>query len=74
LLKSLPTALKSVSRNAAISSVKKGSTKPERVVIVFPAQLGTGEDYEELSAALKGAVGLKAYTAPLTRLDWPVSD
>jgi hypothetical protein len=40
---------------------------------VFPAQLGTGDDYEELSAALKEAVGLKAYTAPLTRLDWPVS-
>lgn len=65
---------KSPARNTAVSRIKKGSKKPERVVIVFPAQLGTGEDYEELSAALKETVGLRAYTAPLTRLDWPVSE
>lgn len=42
-------------------------------MIVFPAQLGTEEDYEELSADVAEAVGLKTYTAPLSRLDWPVS-
>ena len=41
---------------------------------MFPAQLGTEGDYEELSASLKDTVGLKTYTAPLSRLDWPVSE
>ena len=43
------------------------------MVIIFPAQLGTKEDYEELSSDIFEAVQLKSYTAPLTRLDWPVS-
>ena len=42
-------------------------------MIVFTAQLGTEEDYEELSSDMAAAVGLKMYTAPLSRLDWPVS-
>ena len=46
--------------------------KQRRVVVIFPAQLGTEEDYEELSAALLRQAGLQAYTAPLSRLDWPL--
>ena len=42
-------------------------------MIVFPAQLGTEEDYEMLSCDVAEAAGLKMYTAPLSRLDWPVS-
>lgn len=42
-------------------------------MIVFPAQLGTEEDYAELTTDVTEAIGLKMYTAPLSRLDWPVS-
>lgn len=43
-------------------------------MIVFPAQLGTEEDYAELTSDVTEAIGLKMYTAPLSRLDWPVSE
>jgi hypothetical protein len=53
--------------------LKLKSARRPQAVIVFPAQLGTEEDYEELSSDVAEAAGLKMYTAPLSRLDWPVS-
>jgi pimeloyl-ACP methyl ester carboxylesterase len=42
------------------------------VVIVFPAQIGIEEDYDELSEAILRSTGMKTYVTPLTRLDWPL--
>ena len=59
--------------NSIVKAKKSKKSEKKPVVIVFPAQLGTEGDYEELSRDISVAVGLKAYTAPLSRLDWPVS-
>ena len=40
--------------------------------IIFPAQLGTKEDYEDLVACLMNDHNIKAYVVPLSRLDWPL--
>ena len=67
-------AASSISKNAfknptaAISSSK-------RIAIIFPAQLGTKDDYKELETVLSALSNgtLTAYTAPLERINWPVS-
>ena len=71
---------------------KKGSGKSlSSVAILFPAQLGTLEDYSgeshiypflifltaicillDLSESLLNLHGVKCYTAPLKRIDWPL--
>ena len=56
----------------SISSGKNSAGRRPQAVIVFPAQLGTVDDYEELTFDVAEAIGLKMYTAPLSRLDWPV--
>lgn len=69
-------ASKNLSKKESTQKLSKGGKKVEKdaVIIVFPAQLGTLEDYEELSADIFKAVQMKSYTAPLSRLDWPVRE
>ena len=53
---------------------QKNSSRPlQRVAIIFPAQLSTAEDYEELSASIEKLSfnGIRCYAAPLSRIDWP---
>ena len=54
------------------TTAKKNNNSGKRVAIIFPAQLGTEADYEELSLSFLEKLNLPAYTAPLSRLDWPV--
>ena len=51
----------------------KSSRQVQRVAIIFPAQLSTAEDYEELSASVEklSSDGIRCYAAPLSRIDWP---
>jgi hypothetical protein len=51
---------------------RKPSDKDNSVVIIFPAQLGTEDDYSELSASITDNTDIKTYTTPLSRIDWPV--
>lgn len=51
---------------------RKPSDKDNSVVIIFPAQFGTKDDYSELSASITDNTDMKAYTTPLSRIDWPV--
>jgi len=46
----------------------------KRIAIIFPAQLGTKDDYKGLEAVLSTLSNgtLTAYTAPLERINWPV--
>lgn len=47
----------------------------QKIALVFPAQLGVAEDYEELGSfieKLSGDEAVKAYAVPLFRLIWPV--
>ena len=53
-------------------ATKNNRNSGKRVAIIFPAQLGTENDYEELSLSLLQKLNLPAYTAPLSRLDWPI--
>ena len=58
---------------ATTNSKSRGSNRNiNRVAIIFPAQLGTEDDYQELSMSLFEKLNLPAYTAPLSRLDWPI--
>jgi len=54
------------------SVMTSSRSRPPRVVIVFPAQIGIEEDYDELSEAILRSTGMKTYVTPLTRLDWPL--
>jgi hypothetical protein len=65
----MKTALTKV---ASRGSAVRGRGKKPRVIVIFPAQLGIEEDYEELSATILKAAGLNSYVTPLSRLDWPV--
>lgn len=76
LLSSALVGTKNLAKKKEIQQLAKAGGKVEKaaVVIIFPAQLGTQEDYEELSTDIFQAVQLKSYTAPLTRFDWPVRE
>ena len=52
----------------AKSSMKGKST----ATIIFPAQLGTGEDYNDLVVSLMNDHNINAYTVRLKRIDWPI--
>lgn len=68
-----PTLLmKASSWKVAGKGAQQGRRKNPRVVVIFPAQLGIEEDYEELSATILQAAGLNSYVTPLSRLDWPM--
>jgi len=60
------------SKNVPKSDVTCSS---KRIAIIFPAQLGTKDDYKGLEAVLSTLSNgtLTAYTAPLERINWPVS-
>jgi len=67
-------AASSISKNAFKSSTAAISSS-KRIAIIFPAQLGTKDDYKELETVLSVLSNgtLTAYTAPLQRINWPVS-
>lgn len=56
-------------------NVDKSKNKAETVALLFPAQLGTEQDYDELAQTIieqsEGKVS-RAVTVPLTRLSWPI--
>ncbi len=67
-------AASSISKNA-FKSPTAAISGSKRIAIIFPAQLGTKDDYKELEVVLSALSNgtLTAYTAPLQRINWPVS-
>jgi hypothetical protein len=67
-------AASSISKNA-FKSPTAAISSSKRIAIIFPAQLGTKDDYKELETVLSSLSNgtLTAYTAPLERFNWPVS-
>lgn len=59
-------------REVTIAPVPEGGKR--RVAIIFPAQLSTLEDYEDLSKAILAVTDgqVLSYPAPLARVSWPV--
>lgn len=68
---SAATASPTMSKKA----LKQPTVASKRIAIIFPAQLGTKDDYKELETVLSALSNgtLTAYTAPLERINWPVS-
>ena len=52
--------------------IASGTKGKATATIILPAQLGTGDDYDDLVESLKNDHDINAYTVPLKRLDWPI--
>ena len=64
-----PSSRTTTTAMAAFSSSSAAASLPKNPIVIFPAQFGIAQDYEEMIAELN-ARGHPAYAVDLKRFDW----